>query len=308
MRTELGGWCWKLVQYGSNDPVSAQYGFTTVVNGSDFEPSQSSGNFIINNNVGIVTLTPELDYRTENEGFSISIRTGSTSGSITTTSSVVTVTDTFPSNVSITPSSTTVDENGSITFTVTGTNIPPSSYYYAVIREVSGLINQEDFDNLSQTSTTYAFERFSIANNTGTFTVELKEDFLSEGVETFVVDVRYATTTGTLLGTSPTITINDTSRSPGSVANGLTFGPVIVNRDSGVAANATDWYKICKIDDLPEGSSIALFIDTSGSMTQATIQASYDKFVAKLNEKNITITTVTNNNEDWITPFLVNLP
>jgi hypothetical protein len=43
-------------------------------------------------------------------------------------------------------------------------------------------------------------------------------------------------------------------------------------------------------------------------MTQATIQASYDKFVAKLNEKNITITTVTNNNEDWITPFLVNLP
>jgi len=299
---------WRLVQYGSNDPVSTQYGFTTVVNGSDFEPSQSSGNFNISNNVGIVTLTPELDYRTENEGFSISIRTGSTSGSITTTSSVVTITDTFPSNVSITPSSTTVDENGSVTFTVTGTNIPPSSYYYAVIREVSGLINQEDFDNLGQTSTTVAFERFSIANNTGTFTIELKEDFLSEGVETFVVDVRHDTTSGTLLGTSPTITINDTSRSPGSAANGLTFGPVIVNRDNGNTASVTDWYKICKIDDLPEGSSIALFIDTSGSMTLNTVRASYDAFVAKLNEKNITITTVTNNSEDWITPFLVNLP
>jgi len=299
---------WRLVQYGSNDPVSAQYGFNTVVNFSDFEPSQSSGNFIINNNVGIVTLTPEVDYKTESEGFSISIRTGSTSGSITTTSSVVTVTDTFPSNVSITPSSTTVDENGSITFTVTGTNIPPSSYYYAVIREVSGLINQEDFDNLGQTSTTYAFERFSIANNTGTFTIELKEDFLSEGVETFAVDVRYSTTTGTILGTSPTITINDTSRNPGAAANGLTFGPVIVNRDGGDTADVTDWYKICKIDDLPEGSSIALFIDTSGSMTLNTVRASYDAFVAKLNEKNITITTVTNNSEDWITPFLVDLP
>ena len=299
---------WRLVQYGSSDPVSAQYGFNTVVNFSDFEPSQSSGNFIINNNVGIVTLTPEVDYKTESEGFSISIRTGSTSGSITTTSSVVTVTDTFPSNVSITPSSTTVDENGSITFTVTGTNIPPSSYYYAVIREVSGLINREDFDNLGSTSTPVAFERFTIANNTGTFTIELKEDFLTEGIETFVVDVRYSGTTGTILGTSPTITINDTSRNPGAAANGLTFGPVIVNRDNGNAANATDWYKICKIDDLPEGSSIALFIDTSGSMTQATIQASYDAFVAKLNEKNITITTVTNNNEDWITPFLVDLP
>ena len=299
---------WRLVQYGSSDPVSTQYGFNTVVNFSDFEPSQSSGNFIINNNVGIVTLTPEVDYKTESEGFSISIRTGSTSGSITTTSSVVTVTDTFPSNVSITPSSTTVDENGSITFTVTGTNIPPSSYYYAVIREVSGVINREDFDNLGATSTTVAFERFSIANNTGTFTIELKEDFLTEGVETFVVDVRYSGTNGTILGTSPTITINDTSRNPGAAANGLTFGPVIVNRDNGAVANATDWYKICKIDDLPEGSSIALFIDTSGSMTQATIQASYDAFVAKLNEKNITITTVTNNSEDWITPFLVDLP
>ena len=177
-----------------------------------------------------------------------------------------------------------------------------------MIREVSGVINREDFDNLGATSTTVAFERFSIANNTGTFTIELKEDFLTEGVETFVVDVRYSGTNGTILGTSPTITINDTSRNPGAAANGLTFGPVIVNRDNGAVANATDWYKICKIDDLPEGSSIALFIDTSGSMTQATIQASYDAFVAKLNEKNITITTVTNNSEDWITPFLVDLP
>jgi len=43
-------------------------------------------------------------------------------------------------------------------------------------------------------------------------------------------------------------------------------------------------------------------------MTQATIQASYNLLVQKLNEKNITITAVTNPNEDWITPFLVDLP
>ena len=88
----------------------------------------------------------------------------------------------------------------------------------------------------------------------------------------------------------------------------MTFGPVIVNRDDSNPGNESDWYKICNIDDLPEGSSIALFIDGSGSMTQATVQASYEKFVAKLNEKNITITTVTNTDEDWITPFLVDLP
>ena len=100
----------------------------------------------------------------------------------------------------------------------------------------------------------------------------------------------------------------DTSKTPGSQADGLTFGPVIVNRDDGTTADATDLYKICNLDDLPEGSSIALFIDTSGSMTLQTVRASYDLLVEKLNAKGITITTVTNNQEDWITPFLVDLP
>ena len=145
--------------------------------------------------------------------------------------------------------------------------------------------------------------------NTSTFTIPIYADFLTEGLESFYVAFRGNDDyTDPIIARSADITINDTSTEPGSNANGLTFGPVIVNRDNGNTASVTDWYKICKIDDLPEGSSIALFIDTSGSMTQATIQASYDAFVAKLNEKNITITTVTNNNEDWITPFLTNLP
>ena len=287
---------WKLVQY------STQFGFNTVVNSSDFEPSQSAGNFNINNNVGIVTLTPELDWKTENEGFSISIRTGSTSGTITTTSSVVTVTDTSPSNVTVTASSTTVNEDGSVTFTINGTNIPDhNSRYRAYI--IGDANTPDDFTNTGSN-----FKSFGIQNNTGSVTLDLKQDFITEGVESFYVEFRYNSATNNLLATSPTITINDSSRDPGSAATGFTFGPVIVNRDDGNPANITDWYKICNIDDLPEGSSIALFIDTSGSMTQATIQASYDAFLAKLNEKNITVTAVTNRDEDWITPFLVDLP
>jgi len=263
----------------------------------------SSGNFFINNNVGIVTITTVLDWRNEpNEDIILSIRTGSTSGTITTTSSAVTITDTAPSNVTVVPSATTVNEGGSVTFTITGTNIPDhSSRYRAYVIGSAGI--PDDFTNTGS-----SFKSFGITNNTGSVTLDIKDDFLSEGIESFYVEFRYNSATSNLLATSPTITINDTSREPGSAANGFTFGPVIVNRDNGNAANATDWYKICNIDDLPEGSSIALFIDTSGSMTQATIQASYDAFLAKLNEKNITITSVTNNNEDWITPFLVDLP
>ena len=68
-----------------------------------------------------------------------------------------------------------------------------------------------------------------------------------------------------------------------------------------------DWYDICSLDQLPEGGKVAIFIDTSGSMNMRTVSQSYDKLVQKLNERNITIITVTNPNEDWIAPFLTDL-
>ena len=260
----------------------------------------SSGNFLVNNNVGIVTITTRLDWNNETEDIILSIRTGSTSGTITTTSSAVTITDTAPSNVTVTASSTTVNEGGSVTFTINGTNIPDHSSKYRAY--FVGSVSGDDFTNIS------SFKSFGITNNTGSVTLNLSDDFITEGIESFYVEFRYNSATSNLLATSSTITINDTSREPGSAANGFTFGPVIVNRDDGNPDNITDWYKICNIDDLPEGSSIALFIDTSGSMTMGTVQASYNAFLAKLNERNITVTSVTNNNEDWITPFLVDLP
>ena len=271
--------------------------------GSDFVGSNSTGSFLINNNVGIVTITPELDWRNEpNEDIILSIRTGSTSGTITTTSSAVTITDTAPSNVTVVPSATTVNEGGSVTFTITGTNIPDhSSRYRAYVIGSAGI--PDDFTNTGS-----SFKSFGITNNTGSVTLDLKDDFMSEGIESFYVEFRYNSATSNLLATSPTITINDTSREPGSAANGFTFGPVQVNRDNQDPNNITDWYKICNIDDIPDGSSIAVFIDTSGSMRFSTIRASYDAFVAKLNERNITVTSVQSSNEDWITPFLVDLP
>ena len=95
--------------------------------------------------------------------------------------------------------------------------------------------------------------------------------------------------------------------SNGSNANGKTFGPVNVNRDGGGSNATSDWYTICGMDNLPDGSKVALFIDTSGSMTMSTIQASYDLLLSKLNARAITIISVTNSNEDWITPFLTDL-
>jgi hypothetical protein len=258
------------------------------------------------------------DWRSnENDVFRFVVRERSSGSSGTAlTSKTLTVTD-VDLLFDLTVDKTTVNEGDTLNLTfgnprhpVTGisTNMPEGPAY-ATIEIVSGAINDDDFNSsfsaLNHEIQTGTYSGYGSSSST---TIGITADFVSEGVEVFYVAIRGHSYTDPIIIRSPDITILDTSTVPGAQANGLTFGPVIVNRDGGTAADATDWYKICKIDDLPEGSSIALFIDTSGSMTLQTVRASYDAFVAKLNEKNITITTVTNSNEDWITPFLVDLP
>lgn len=75
-----------------------------------------------------------------------------------------------------------------------------------------------------------------------------------------------------------------------------------VIRDGGTPP-VSDWYTICNIDQLPDGSKLALFIDTSGSMRLSTVQASYDLFKQKIQARNMTIVEVFNGNENWILPF-----
>ena len=80
-------------------------------------------------------------------------------------------------------------------------------------------------------------------------------------------------------------------------------GPIPVARDNGVEASRSDWYVLCNLDELPNNSAIALFIDNSGSMTTGTVQASYDYFMQRLQERNISVVVVENSDEDYITPF-----
>ena len=282
------------------------YSTNGTANAADFTDNSLTGSFSVvstgsTTGVGTIIRSIATDFDTESgEQFSITVRTGSTSGLGVTTSSNVTIGDVTPT-VNVAESATSVNEGGSVTFTISGSNIPDGTYYYTIYEE-EGTVASTDFNPANLNGS------FSISNNSGSITITIAEDITSEGTDKFKIQIRTGSISGTVIAESNAVTINDTSKDVGSTANGLTFGPVQVNRDGGTAANASDWYDICNIDTLPEGSSIALFIDTSGSMTLQTVRASYDAFVAKLNEKNITITTVTNNDEDWITPFLVDLP
>ena len=288
------------------------YSTNGTANAADFTDNSLTGSFSLvstgsTTGVGTIVRSIATDFDTESgEQFSITVRTGSTSGPGVTTSSNVTIGDVTPT-VNVSESATSVDEGGSVTFTISGSNIPDGNYYYTIYEE-EGTIVSSDFNTSAGFDPVNLEGLFSVNNNSGSITINISEDITSEGPDKFKIQIRTGSTSGTVIAESNAITINDTSRSPGSTANGLTFGPVQVNRDDSNPGYESDWFAICDIDTLPEGSSIALFIDTSGSMTMATVQASYNKFVAKLNEKNITITTVTNSNEDWITPFLVDLP
>lgn len=285
-------------------PTEIQLFFTTIgnVTASDFSDNSLSGSFsILNfggpNSIGAFTRNTVFDFASDqNKNFQIELRINSTSGSIVGTSSTVIIKN-IAATFNIEASSTNINEGESVTFTIS-TNVPDGTIlYYTTLGDVSA----NDFsDNVLSGSTT-------VSNQTATIVKTTVKDRKTEGDEQFAIQLRLDSVTGNIVATSSFVTIKDTSRNVGENANGLTFGPVQINRDNGNPQLVSDWYKICNIDSLPEGSKIALFIDTSGSMTQSTIQASYDLLLSKLAEKNISVITVTNPNEDWITPFLTEL-
>lgn len=81
------------------------------------------------------------------------------------------------------------------------------------------------------------------------------------------------------------------------------IGPIPVARDEGNVSLRSDWYDLCGLDALPMHSSIALFVDNSGSMTTNTVRASYNYFMQRLQERSISVVVVENGDEDYITPF-----
>lgn len=282
------------------------YNTSGSMESADFSDNSLTGSFNVVSTgatTGIATITRTIanDINTENnESFGLTIRTESISGPVVATSPTITVVDVVPS-YTILPSTTAVNEGSTVIFTVTTTGVPNGTVLYWTTLPISGVISPSDFIDAALSGS------FTINNNIGIITRTITNDRSTESLESFKIEVRRTSTSGTIVATSDTVYISDTSLNVGQNANGLTFGPVQVNRDNGNTDLASDWYTICGIDNLPEGSKIALFIDNSGSMTTATIQASYNLLLTKLSEKNITVITVTNGNEDWITPFLTDL-
>ena len=212
---------------GGTNIVNGTYYWTIQTNAGDF--TTTDGTVVVTSNSGTFGVTPTADTTTEDpavDTFTVALRSVSTSGTILVTSTAVTINDTSqtppePTYV-LTPMGDNLNEGGSLTFEVSGTNIPNDTYYWTI--ETGG----SEFDASSGS--------FSITNNNGTFDVTATADTTTEGAETFTVVIRSGSTTGTELvfPTSP-ITINDTSLTPPT----YTLTPAANNVDEGSSLEFT---------------------------------------------------------------------
>ena len=287
------------------------YSTSGTVSAADFSNNSLTGSFTIvgtGETTGIATITRTIvsDLLVENsETFNFVVRTGSTTGTSVVTSPTITVLNT-PFTIDVGVSTTTVIESNVglgttvITFNIATTGLSDGTTLTGQIVGVQGSIT---FGNVIGDINSQSHQ-ITINSNSATLSLSMNRDGKTEGIERFKLNI--LNNSGTVVASSSTVTIIDTSF-VGSQETGKTFGPIRVNRDNGNVNQVSDWYTICGIASLPAGSSVALFIDTSGSMTLATVQASYNLLLSKLAERNISIITVTNPNEDWITPFLTEL-
>ena len=295
----------------SGVPDNTQLKFVASTTYVDVSPHE--GTCTITNNAGSFTIAGNQDFVTDpNETFTIQIK-DPTNTYVLATSTSITIADT-PWTLSVSASATTLTESGnasnasapdkSVSYTITTTGVPDGtalSMYPTYVTGSKQMSYMSDITDASGAPGYYQVSAYQIVinNNTASKTFYITRDAITEGSETLKFEIKYG---NTLVATTPNLTITDSSYI-GSRDTGKTHGPVRVNRDGGVLSNASDWYTICGLDKLPNGSKVAVFVDTSGSMTMSTIQASHDLLIQKLQARNMDVIVVQNGNEDWITPF-----
>ena len=160
-------------------------------------------------------------------GGSIEMYTGSV-GYVAYDNGIEWALDLLPPTYTITPATTSTNEGSAITFNVTGTNIVNGTYYWTIQSNVG------DFVTTSSS--------FTITDNAGSFTVTPSADTTTEGEETFTVAVRSDSNTGTILSTSTSVTINDTSLTKLQLTSGTALGfNGVDNRRVVIEDNQSDW-------------------------------------------------------------------
>ena len=107
---------------------------------------------------------------------------------------------------SVTESTTSVSEGAQMYVYINTVDSPNGTQLYWQIVPVSGTINTSDFQTFSGSVT--------VGNNTAQIAITTANDLTTEGTEEFVVKIYSEAEFTNVLGTTNTITINDTSTAP----------------------------------------------------------------------------------------------
>ena len=205
--------------------------YWSVTNAGDFDTS--NGSFTITAGVGSFTVTPAEDITTEGaETFQVEIRLDSVNGTVVETTDAITINDTSLSpTYTATPAANAIDEGSALTVNVATTNVADATTLYWTVT------NPGDFGTSSGS--------FTITSNSGSFTVTPTADETTEGVENFQVQIRLGSTSGTIVDTTDSITINDTSTTPAAdytinVSNIDTSNYVLTGTDANGVVNGND--------------------------------------------------------------------
>ena len=179
----------------------------TTTNAGDFT-GVTSGSVSILNNSASFSINIKADLTTEgSETFKARLLTGSSAGSVVATSASISISDTSktPPTYSITPNVYTINEGDTVSFNITTTNVDNNTLlYYDVIN--TSTVSGDFTGNISGSVT--------IVNNKGLFSIVAKNDFTTEFTETFKLNLRAGSSAGSIVSTSASISINDTSTTP----------------------------------------------------------------------------------------------
>ena len=180
----------------------------TGVQDIDFVSGAAFGNFTISNDSGTFQFETATDYLSEGqETITVSLRIGSLVGSVVATQDVI-VQDTSISPVfTVAPSTGSVNESESLNFTIF-TDLPVEQTVYYTF---AGTVEDEDTDVSSGIG---SVQIGGIAGTTKVINVGITSDYLTEGTESFAMQVRRLEPAGSIATTSSLVTINDTSTTP----------------------------------------------------------------------------------------------
>jgi hypothetical protein len=175
----------------------------------DFTSNTNSGSFTVSADLGSIVRQLSSDLTTEGpETIILQIRTGSISGPVVATSSIVTITDISVTPVSVTITTTTstlsIDEGQTITFAINTAGIANGTVLYWTN---TGTTVPEDFADTTNSGS------FIVNLNLGIVTRPLSADLTTEGPESLILNVHSGSIAGPIIATSSTIVVADVSRS-----------------------------------------------------------------------------------------------